>query len=630
MGPLDIVVVPVLETIDRVTNFIPGKHQALEHLIPIFDNIKNAVTGPFGAIGNVAMLPLRLVGHVFHHVTNSIPSAPQEALEYFGPTWDKIKELASQTETAALDTIDICQSTQIKGLAMIAFADDIVDTLQSFKSTSSEKDIETLLNSIRELTNGKQVMAAKTLAQDLQEAASMCVGKSVVMIDALQEGADCLPGFVQDYLIENPGVNRSRDIVMLDELEKDIQDIECAVEQMESINIVTGGKMGLAAFTTLSGKSKKSWIMFGKVHSFAADITQVKTMFRNKLDVSNIIRQTKTLLSCLHKSELIKKLASAASRLLASLGYLFEALAVRVSKLWTALATAADCMQTCLVSVHITKDLIARLQTQGVSIIQKSIAIGKKIENAGVSVRDVHSIQRIRRLASGEDSDIRKVIVMAQEMDDLVLACTSQDAELANVVERSLSAFPSMLTEGLDVSEDRSNNDKTREDFLDLQVDVNGDVSELQSMQRIIVASTVTDAVRTGVEGFRCVSSKGETCGKMLQQIYEFACEYERCVVLFLRVWDLDSAAQKFEDMNRLMHLGERTRQHARWIDNIVVAIMELLESLAIKFQSLDSGMSSLAGNTVEALKGKAQGRMEAAQNKVEDTAMTAHELLNN
>ena len=113
----------------------------------------------------------------------------------YGEALGTVKDIASRTEKAAKETMEICASTQTKREQMINFADEILSTLKKLPGQDAS-----ILDTIKELTAGDKVLAAKELASGLDVAAQDCVKKSLEMIDAMDEGVDTLPQMLQDLI----------------------------------------------------------------------------------------------------------------------------------------------------------------------------------------------------------------------------------------------------------------------------------------------------------------------------------------------------------------------------------------------------------------------------------------------
>ena len=604
MNPLEIVG-PVLDfvghAIDHTTNVvIPGiQQQAMHHVVgPAVDKVRGLALAPiFGTIHLVGQIIDHVVAHNWQ-IPKKQQQQQQQAIQQqrlLPLDYDKLCQVAHQTELAARETIALCQSTQSKQQAMVSFANEIVHAFQSLQTSSTsakadEKEISKMLDTIRVLTDSKQVMAAKTLAVGLQKTAELCVEKSIIMMNALQDGVDCLPEFLQ-YRIERPTCS-DRELTELQEsLEKDIQDVRSAVEQANTLNVITGPKVGLLAFQVLAEKAKKTRILFLRAESFASEIAQVKTMFDHNsgplLDAGNMIRQVKTLLSCIRMSHVMKKTVAAAGQLLALVADLFQVLASRVSKLWQALTGAKDSIKDCLSQVRNTKTMIVHCQSQGLALMDISQVVAKELERLGDTNNKLSRLEGIRRLTVGSDCKIHKALVMAREMDAMLQACASQASDLVNTLGARMGSFPSILTQGMDY--DELNGSKEGETEVGL-LDVTGDLEELELVKRSVVAKApaadgFSAAARDCAASFGCVATKTQSCSDFLQQVQLLVSDCELVMEDFLIVWDLEAVPRKLQEVHRLVRLGERTRQHARSVDWLVKSITSLIRASEAKLK---------------------------------------------
>jgi hypothetical protein len=123
--------------------------------------------------------------------------------------------------------MEICASTQTKREQMIDFADEILGTLKSMPGQDAS-----ILDTIKNLTSGEKVLAAKELASGLDIAAQDCVKKSIEMIDAMDEGVDSLPQVLQD-MIENDdtedGGDDDLDLNLIRDVQHDLADVKTCI-----------------------------------------------------------------------------------------------------------------------------------------------------------------------------------------------------------------------------------------------------------------------------------------------------------------------------------------------------------------------------------------------------------------
>lgn len=357
----------------------------------------------------------------------------------YGQAVTKLKGIAQRTETAARETREICVSTATKRQDMIAFADEIMSTLQKLPQADGG-GASSLLDTIKELTDGEKVLAAKELASGLDTAAKSCVTKSIEMIDAMDEGVDSLPQVLQDMIEKEDDKVDDKDQIdvnLLKDVEQDLVDVKICITSIQSLNLVTGLQVGLQAFTQLSEKAKRSRSLFDQVSDYAGNIIDITKAF-HKLQINSVVSKAKQLLHCLRMTDIMKQLAQAAGRLLEMIIELFQHLAERISKLWAALAFAKDCMQDCLVHVKEAQEFCAAAKEKSINLLNKSMAIKGELDSVGDI--NMKSIQSVRQLASG--GDIQEAIDMAKNMDDLVLDCSSKTTDMVDRVGKGLRISP--------------------------------------------------------------------------------------------------------------------------------------------------------------------------------------------
>ena len=236
----------------------------------------------------------RLVDKVADKVTDKLPDAIGDQLQSvladadYGPALATVQDIARRTECSARDTMEICASTQSKREQMIAFADEILATLQAMPGHDAS-----ILDTIKDLTDGEKVLAAKELASGLDVAALECVKKSTEMIDAMDEGVDSLPQILQDMIDQDDDDDDDGiDTSLLQDVEKDLGDVKQCITSILELNLVTGLQVGLEAFTTLADKARRSRSLFDEVHNFASQIAGI-TQAYHEMQVADVVANAK-------------------------------------------------------------------------------------------------------------------------------------------------------------------------------------------------------------------------------------------------------------------------------------------------------------------------------------------------
>uniref|UniRef100_A0A7S3L528 Uncharacterized protein n=1 Tax=Amphora coffeiformis TaxID=265554 RepID=A0A7S3L528_9STRA len=513
-----------------------------------------------------------------------------------GEAMEKVKSIAGRTETAAKETMEICESTQTKREQMISFADEILSTLKSLPGQDAF-----ILDTIKELTDGEKVLAAKELASGLDVAAQECVKKSIEMIDTMDEGVDSLPQMLQDMIEkehdEDDDDDDDIDTSIIKDVEKDLEDVKTCIKSIQTLNLVTGLQVGVQAFTQLADKAKRSRSLFDKVGDFASDIVDITKSF-HEMNVKDVVMKSKELLKCLRLTDVMRQLAQAAGKLINVLIDLFQSLAERISKLWAALAFAKDCMQDCLEHVKEARQLCVDAKDRSLGLLHKSMAIKDQLDSIGDI--NMKTIQSVRELSSG--GEIQEAIDLAKNMDDLVLDCTGKTTAMVDRVVEGFSNIPDILTEGIEPST------AGKQESDPEPVDVEADIQELETAKQAIESASVVKAARAGVAGFSGVSLKANSCNDMLELVQTFATDCFSTIESFMGAWDLESATNKIMEMCRLVSLGELMKQFASQIKRLAIAMIDLMKASATKFKSLD--LSEL-GESVEDVKEKVEERLD-------------------
>jgi gas vesicle protein len=321
-------------------------------------------------------------------------------------------------------------------------------------------------------------------------------------------------------------------------------------------------------------------------------------------------------------TDVMRQLAEAAGKLVEILVDLFQALSERISKLWSALAFAKDCMQDCLVHVKEARQLCTDAKDRSMNFFSKSIAIKDQLDSVGDI--NLKSIQTVRKLSSG--GEIQDAIDLATNMDDLVLECSSKTTAMVDRVVEGFQNIPDILTEGIEPeSAGKQESDPP-------PVDVEDDIADLEAAKEAVESANVVSAARAGVQGFSGVSTKAGSCKDMLQLVQTFVSDCLATIESFMGAWDLESATNKIMEMCRLVTLGELMKKFAVQIKRLAIAMVSLMKASADKFASLDIGdIKETIGDVKESIgdvKEKVEERIEdAVDDAVDAVKATANRV---
>ena len=527
-------------------------------------------------------------GKAASSVTDSLVEQVQSELGNvdLGPLVDKIRNRATTAQQAAQETMEICTQTNEKRQAMMDFGKTILATIQSLKEGENGAEI---LETIKDLTDGDKVQEAKALAEGLDDAALQCVDKSIAMIDIMEDTMDSLPSFVQSA-IENAtpdAQDEDDDIDLLKDIDKDVEDVVACVTAVQNLNLVSAMELGLQAFSQLTDKAERSRSMFQSIYDYASNVDDLSNALRSS-DVRSIVSEAKDMLQCIHLSETMRMVAEGARKLLQVLIQLFEVIAQRISKLWSSLAIAKDCMVESLSQVTAAKQLCGDAHERGAAILEKTRAIKDQMES--VTDLNAESVRALKELSTGED--IQESIELARNMDDMIVNCKDNMMSMIDRVSAAFGEFPDILTDGIDlVQTGKDDNDPD-------PVDVEDDINELEEARQAIEESNLLASVSKTRAGFDGVTSKVDLCESLLQRMDGFTRNCETSIDSFVKVWDIESVMTKIADMGRLVNLGELMRQFAEQMTRLLQSIIALLKSVVEKFKN--SSLEEIGGDLVE------------------------------
>lgn len=531
---------------------------------------------------------LKKVGKFADKITDSVVERVTEKIsselgniDDLGPAVSKLNETASQCHDTARETVEICSATEGKRQAMIDFASEIQSTMSGLKNADAS-----VLETIKQLTDGQRIESAIALARGLDETAIQCVEKSIKLIDTMEDGMDSLPEVVQKAIEHAAGSDDDdgdddhdghEDIDLLKDFDRDIADVKTCIDSLQHMNLVTAFKVGLEAFTHLTEKAKSSRSMFESIQNYAKDVEAITGAFHD-MRVRSVVSKAKDLLRCIRMGDVMRKLAEAAGKLVKILIELFKATSERISTLWGALAFAKDCMADCMSHVMEAMQLILDARDKSTLLIERSVAIKDQLEDVGEV--NMKSIGTMRELSDGEE--IKEAIALARSMDDIVMACTGKIVIMVDRVTEGYKNLPDILTEGISV--DKEGKLATDPEAANME----NEITEIKAARSAIEEADVIHAARAGVKGFSGVSEKTSVSRNQLQLVEGFATSCSATIESFMGSWDLESAANKITEMCRLVNLGEMMKQFADQIKRLVVAMIALMTAAVEKFSKMD------------------------------------------
>lgn len=526
---------------------------------------------------------LSQIGKLAQQAGEAAISQVAEELVEDDSTLSKMAELATQCHESALQTMEVCDSTNDQRQRVIGMATEIQTTLTSLREGGQDASV---LKTIQSLTEPSRMQEAADLARTLEGAATKCVKQSTTMIDNIEDGMDALPPMVQKVIELSQNSDQSNPTNdLLNGLDKDMEDAERCLQELSSMNLTTALPVGLQAFDQLSARASQSRDLFDQVHGFAQTIQNLT----NVSSLKGVQDKARDLLECLRLTDAMRMLAEAAGKLVQLLVRLFEAAASKISGLWTALAWAKDCMVDCLEHVKQTQGQCEQALEQGRSLVTTSRSLQDKLE----STNTASLLSTAQDLVQG--GEISQAVALARGMDDAVMSCTEKVNAMVSRVQEGWEQLPPVLTEGISIETEGASGDDPELPAVEK------DIAELETCQRALDEANLVSACKAGSQGFAGVSSKTMVCQELVDVMKSFCEQALQTIDSFLKSWDLESAAAKLRDMCRLANFGNLVKSWAKQCKVLIVAMVQLLQTALDKFGSKE-GLSDLAMGTKDQL----------------------------
>jgi hypothetical protein len=541
--------------------------------------------------------------------TASLSANGADLGRFGGRCVEQLSEAAARCGALAAETVKVCGDTAGQRDAVLAFGEEIRDTLARLGEGGALASAGTL-ETIRELTSGERVAAAAELAETLEASAAACVEKSVEMTTVMEEGLDSLPAPLQtlmDQVIVGEGGGGGDEeeddeedaIELVKNLDRDIEDVRQCIDAIQNLHLATALQVGLEAFEQLSHKANRSRSMFDSIRDYAQQVADLSEAVQD----GNVVAagsKIKDVWQCIQLSSVMKQLAEGAGMLMKVLIGLFKVIAEKISTLWGALALAKECMSDCVAHVNEARALCLDARDRSVALLERTTAVRDQLKDIGEL--SVKSVTAVRDLSDGQE--IRDAVDLARSMDDLVLQCSAKVVAMVDRVDEGFRAMPDILTDGIDVAEEGKEDDDPE------PANVEEDIVELEKARESIENADMIRAVSEGVNGFSGVSGKVGVCRELLELVEGFAQGCLQTIESFLGVWDLESAAVKIKEMCRMVNLGEMMKLAAQQIKRLLQAMIALMMAASEKLKTVD-----LPGSVGEAV----DAAVDMAKDKLSD-----------
>jgi len=525
---------------------------------------------------------------IINEVTKQVSQQAASHIDDFGPAVSSLKDAALKSNSLAKETTELCRSTETQSQQMAEFCQDLKETLTTFQGNVNADAFAT----IQELLSGDKVQTAMSLANDMNDQASKCVDKSVEMVTIMEETMDKLPGPLQQAIDQAIKSEASADETLPDPssqlttLDRDIADVQDCMTAIKNLNLFTALEVGLKAFEQFSLKAKVSRAMFDTIRGYSQNVSDITDAFQ-ELDVMTIANKVKDLWKCLKLSGIMRKLAEGLGNLIQLVIQLFQATSTKVAGLWKALAFAKDCMKDCVQHAQEAKGMCLMATDKSTTLIEKSIQVKESLQDMGQL--NATSVTAFRDLSDGEE--INTAIGIANEMDDMVLECSSKALMMVDRVKEGWANLPPMVTDG--IPDDAGKNDDDPP-----PADVESNITDLVQSREAIESADLFRAVDAGHRGFSDVSEKVSTAKELLALLKKFSETCIQAIESFMGVWDVQSAIEKIKEMCRIVNLGEMMKQFADQIKRLLLAVIELMKATVHKFKNLN--LSDLTANAGE------------------------------
>jgi hypothetical protein len=558
---------------------------------------------------------VRLFKKIGKFADSIVDKVKDEAMEALGDVTEKFDvwiDIGKESRSLSQETSQICKDTSSQREMMISFASEIQSTLEngfSGEKRSSEggQNPADILNTIKDLTDGDKVKAAMEIATGLRDIAEKCCDKSLQLTTLIDRGLEALPDFIQNAITKGDGddeVPGSRglddedddddddiDVAQLIKgVETDIQDVTTCIDEIQHFKLANALKVGMSAFVHLNEKAVKSRSLFDEIQKYADDVNDITHAFDKDTllsgDVINKVRDVaKALLRSSRCTEVMKLAAEMAGKLLNIIVNLFDAVSNQISKLWSALAFAKDCMVDCIQCITSAKAVCTKAKTTSTDLVTSSRSVGTQLRSA--TKMDFSAIKSLV-----QDGGIEKTITLARTIDDDVIECAKQVVAMIKKVNDGFKNLPEMITS--DLQEQQSSERGIGDDDNTDQPNVDDDVNDMDNQHQELEKADFFSATTTGEKGFSSIADRTEKCIAMITSLEDYATDSSRSIDSFLDVWDLESITTKLLDMMKIVKLGNFMEHITQQITKLVQKMIDFMKTALDKFSKIPDAIDNI------------------------------------
>ena len=214
----------------------------------------------------------------------------------------------------AEELMELSSKTQTRSLSVVGVAGEIKETLGSI----STKMNASTFKMITDILNGEKMKETIALATEMDDLAIECVTKSIKMKETVARGAASIPVALKEGICAGD-TDAKEGEQELEDLGRDISDLEECTSSLRSMNIFSASTKGVKAIDGITKKKSVIESTFQRIKDLCAIVARASQNLVSETCCGQIqagIDTVNALFKSVRLSNLIEKLAEAGKRLL--------------------------------------------------------------------------------------------------------------------------------------------------------------------------------------------------------------------------------------------------------------------------------------------------------------------------
>lgn len=205
---------------------------------------------------------------------------------------------------------------------------------------------------------------------------------------------------------------------------------------------------------------------------------------------------------------------------------------------------------------------------------------------------DAETFETIRDLIDGDK--VRAATVLARDVDVLAVSCVEKSVDMIDAMERGVDALPDFIENRIEDKLERAVEKGSRDGDPDLP-NVESDIKELTNRIDAVEKVNLFTIMKSGIEAFQSLSTKGDLCRTMFRTIKDFAQSVSE-VAESIKSFDFGSSIGKIKslvkDLWRCLRLSSLIKAFSESVGKLIRYIVRLFRASSSRLGSIWGSLS--------------------------------------